>query len=106
MRIFWRKMLHKAGIKCAIRCKQAHKVRIKHSSAVSLHCLEFCSLISPSRLTRVCVGRLKRLDILAGWIPSFSEVQTSFQVSSSAAERKRNDAETRCGCLRTDGVNP
>lgn len=48
MRIFQREMLHKSGIKWALRCKQAHKVRIKDESAVFLYCLQFSSLISPS----------------------------------------------------------
>lgn len=90
MGILRREMLHKAGIKCAISCKQAHKVRIKPPSTISLCCLRVYSLISPSCRTRVCVGRLKRLGILAvlirrGRIRSFSEVQISFQVSSSSA---------------------
>lgn len=55
MGLFRRKMLHKAGIKCALRCKQAHKVWIKHSSTVFLYRLEFYSLIWPSCLTRLCV---------------------------------------------------
>lgn len=59
-------MLQEAGIKRAIRRTQARKVWIKPSSTVCLYRLEFCGLIWPGCLTRVCVGRLKRLDVLAG----------------------------------------